>query len=241
MSDFFTTRWSIVIAAGGSAETREIALARLCEAYWQPLYDYVRRQGFDAAAAADLTQDFFAQLLGKNWLDGIEREGAKFRSFLLKSMQWVIADEKRRQVAQKRDYRRTQALQMDWSEAEDRYLHEPATLDVTPEQAFDRQWALTLLDRAMIRLRAETKVGGKEAWFDALCAFLSEEPVAGEYEGVAERFGVSRNAIASAVKRLRARYREIMRSEVAETLVDGNGVDEELHELFAALAGGRSG
>jgi RNA polymerase sigma factor (sigma-70 family) len=235
MSEFHTTRWSIVLAAGGSAESREAALARLCEAYWQPLYEYVRRQGFDPTAAGDLTQDFFAQLLEKNWLDGIEREGARFRSFLLKSMQWIIVDEKRRQGAQKRDCQRTRSLQFDRDQAEGQYLNEPATGEATPEEAYDRQWALTLLDRAMIRLRAETRMAGKEKWFEALCGFLSTEPGAGEYQAISGRFGVSRNAIASAVRRLRARYREIIREEVAETLVDARGVDEEMRELFAAL------
>jgi RNA polymerase sigma factor (sigma-70 family) len=235
MSDFMTTRWSIVLAASGPAESGETALARLCEAYWQPLYEYVRRQGYDATAAGDLTQDFFAHLLEKKWLDGIEREGAKFRSFLLKSMQWVIADDRRRQGAQKRDYRRTQSLNFDPTQAEGQYLKEPATEDATPEQAFDRQWALTLLDRAMIRLRAETTKVGKQLWFDALCGFLSTEPGQGDYEAISQQFGVSRNAIASAVKRLRLRYREMIRSEVADTLVDPAGVEVEMQELFAAL------
>lgn len=235
MSEFLTTRWSIVLAASGSAESCEAALARLCEAYWQPLYDYVRRQGYDATAAGDLTQDFFAHLLEKKWLDGIEREGAKFRSFLLRSMQWVIADDRRRQVVQKRDYRRTLRLQFDREQAEGQYLQEPATEDATPEEAFDRQWALTLLDRAMTRLRLETRQGGKELWFDALCGFLSTEPGAGDYERISQQFAVSRNAIASAVKRLRTRYREMIRYEVADTLVDAGGVEVEMQELFAAL------
>jgi RNA polymerase sigma factor (sigma-70 family) len=235
MSEFVTTRWSLVLAAGGAAETREAALARLCAAYWQPLYEYVRRQGYDATAAGDLTQDFFAQLLEKNWLDGIEREGSKFRSFLLKSMQWIIADDRRRQGAQKRDYRRTQSLHFDRERAEGQYLNEPIALDATPEQAFDRQWALTLLDRAMIRLRKETTQVGKQLWFDALCGFLSTEPGAGDYEEISRQFGVSRNAIASAVKRLRTRYREMIRHEVADTVVDPGGVELEMQELFAAL------
>jgi RNA polymerase sigma factor (sigma-70 family) len=235
MSDFLTTRWSLVLAAGGSAETREMALARLCEAYWQPLYEYVRRHGHDAAAAGDLTQDFFAQLLEKDWLSKIEPKGARFRSYLLQSMQWLMADEKRRRGAQKRDYRRTLSWQLDRESAEGQYLSEPIADDVTPEQAYDRQWALTLLDRAMTRLRAETRMVERETWFDALCGFLSTEPQAGEYEVISKHFGVSRNAIASAVKRLRVRYREMIRSEVAETLADAEGVDEEMAEIFAAL------
>jgi hypothetical protein len=123
----------------------------------------------------------------------------------------------------------------DWEQTEELCPNEPMAGDATPEEAFDRQWALTLLDRAMIRLRAETKMVGKEVWFDALCGFLSTEAQVGEYEAISTRFAVSRNAIASAVKRLRTRYREMIRDEVAETLADARSVDEEMQELFAAL------
>lgn len=146
-----------------------------------------------------------------------------------------MADEKRRQGVQKRDYRRTLNSQLDREYAEGQYLGELMADDATPEQAYDRQWALTLLDRAMTRLRAETRMVEREVWFDALCGFLSTEPQVGEYEVISNHFGVSRNAIASAVKRLRVRYREMIRSEVAETLADAEGVDEEMSEIFAAL------
>lgn len=233
-SNFLTTRWSVVLAAGGDVESRDAALARLCEAYWQPLYAYVRRRGHGPEEARDLTQEFFAQLLEKRWLDGVEREGGKFRSFLLAVMQGVLSGERKKAMAGKRGSG-VSPLSLDWNEAEGCYRIEIASGEDTPERAFDRRWAATVLHRAFQRLQADAAAAGRELLFVALSPFLSAEPEAGDYARLAQETGMSRNAIAAAVKRLRGKYRETIRAEVMDTVESEVRVDEEMQELFAAL------
>lgn len=235
MSDFVTTRWSIVLAAGQPGEARDAALARLCEAYWQPLYLFVRRRGHSPEAAQDLTQEFFARLLEKQWLDGVVPDGGKFRSFLLCAMQRLLIDQHKHTTAEKRGGG-VRPLSLDWAAAEGRFRDEPVT-DDSPERAYDRRWALEVLHRALERLRADAEASGKAALFEALRPFLSAEPEDGAYDAIGRKLGLSRNGVAAAVKRLRARYREMFRAEVAETLADSSRVDAEIAELLAALRG----
>jgi DNA-directed RNA polymerase specialized sigma24 family protein len=232
-NQFMTTRWTVVLAAGGGAgRTREEALTALCQEYWKPVYAYIRWRGEDPEKARDLTQEFFARLLEKDWLAGLEREGAKFRAFLLTAVKRFLAVEHHRETAAKRGGGMT-ALSLDWATAP-----EPASREETPEQAFDHRWTLTVIDRAMGRLRVEAETAGKVALFGEVAEFLSGEPQPGAYESAAAALGMTRAAVMMAVHRLRLRFRELVRLEVAETLADPSNVDDEMRELLAVLRGG---
>lgn len=223
-----------MLAAGGSDPARRaVALEELCRTYWYPLYAYVRRRGNGPEDAQDLTQEFFARLLEKQWLDGIEKNGSRFRSFLLSALNGFLANEYDRATAAKRGGGR-QVLSLDAEQAERRYLLEPATNE-TPARIFERRWALTVLDRALIRLKDETAAAGKARQFDHLNPFLSREPAPNEYASVATELGISSGALGVSVHRLRQRYRELVRAEIANTVADLAQVDAEMRDLFAAL------
>jgi RNA polymerase sigma-70 factor (ECF subfamily) len=230
--DFATTHWSLVLHARGDTSSARTALASLCEAYWYPLYAFVRRQGHHPHDAQDLTQEFFARLLEKDWLQAVERDRGRFRSFLLASMKHFLANEWDRAHALKRGGRITQ-LHLDDDTAEARYRHEPADPAATAEQLYDRRWAHALLDRVLARLREEMVAGGKETQFDALKFCLTGDKSA--YVEVARELGMSEGAVKVAVHRLRERYRALIRSEIAQTVADPTEVDDELRQLFAAL------
>lgn len=234
MSDFATTRWSLVLAAGREGRDRDAALARLCEEYWRPLHAYVRRSVRDSEAARDLTQEFFARLLEKGWLVGLEQDGGRFRSFLLCALRRFLIDQHKHGAAAKRGGG-APVFSLDWASAEGGPAYEPAGREETPERAFDRRWALEVMHRALVRLRAEAEAAQKAEWFAALQPYLAGEPEAGDYERAGAALALSPNAVAAAVRRLRARYRELFRAEVAETLADPARVDEELAHLLAAL------
>jgi DNA-directed RNA polymerase specialized sigma24 family protein len=223
---FHTTRWSVVLAAG---DEQPQALETLCRAYWGPLHAYACWRGHSPDEARDLTQDFFARLLEKNWLDDVKPEGGRFRSFLLTAMQRFLITAYQRSVAQKRG---GGAISIPLEG-----IAEPPALGEgdSPEAAFDRQWARTLLDRAHERLCAEASIA-KVQHFDALERFLSCEPAPGEYESLSSRLGMTKNALAAAVRRLRLRYRDAFRAEVAETVSSSCDVEEEMRALLAALA-----
>jgi RNA polymerase sigma factor (sigma-70 family) len=229
---FLTTRWSLVLKAAQSG-CAEDALEQLCRIYWYPLYVFVRRRGHNPHEAEDLTQEFFARLLERQWLEGIQPEGGRFRSFLLTMLNRFLANEWDRAQARKRGGGQT-FVSLDDLAPEDRFRNEPATRE-TPELAFDRAWAMTMLDRALTTLRQEALTDGRTLQFDLIHPFLSREPGEGEYDRVATELGVSAGAVAVAVHRLRRRYREQVRQEVAETLADPEMLDEELRHLFAAL------
>lgn len=231
---FATTRWSLV-AAAGSRETpraRE-SLARLCQIYWYPLYAYARRRGHAPEDAQDLTQAFFARLLEKNWIAGADRNKGRFRTFLLSAMQNFLADEWDRSRAQKRGGG-VQFVPLDLEAAEQRYATEPAGPD-TPERMFERRWAVALLDHVLTRLREEYEQEGKHALFTSLSPCLVGERTAQPYTELAESLGSTEAAVKSAVHRLRSRYRQMLREEIAGTLESGNDVDDELRHLFAVL------
>ena len=233
---FNTTHWTVVLAAGGTDPQQQLAaLEQLCRTYWYPLYAYVRRRGNAPEDAQDLTQEFFARLLEKQWLEGVEKNGSRFRSFLLNALNGFLANQYDRASAAKRGGGR-QALSLDAEQAEHRYSLEPATNE-TPEKVFDRRWALTVLDRGLGRLKDETTASGKARQFELLNRFLSHEPDAGEYAATAAELGVTAGGVGVSVHRLRQRYRELVRAEIAETVADPAQVDAEMEELFAALRG----
>ncbi len=233
-SGFETTQWSIVLAAGRDATgPARDALATLCDRYWYPVYAYVRRRGHDADEAEDLTQSFFATLLEKRYVGAADPARGRFRSFLLTAVTHFLSNERDRATAAKRGGGRA-IVSLDAETAEGRYRMEPSH-DATPERLFERRWALTLLDRTLGALRAEQERAGHAERFDRLKGFLTGEGGDGGYGVAAADLGLSEGAVKVAIHRLRKRYRELLRAEIAQTLEDTAAVEDELRALFAAL------
>jgi len=232
---FVTTHWSVVLAASRSDSTHaQAALARLCQTYWYPLYAYVRRRGFQAHDAQDLTQEFFARLLEQNWLAQADRERGRFRTFLLAALGHFLANEWDKARAQKRGGA-VQIVPLQLDTAETRYGQEPSD-PVTPEQCFERRWALALLDEVLNRLRDESSAGDQAELFDTLKPCLVGDRQAQPYASLAARLGMTEGAVKVAVHRLRQRYRQLLRQEIAHTVASPGEVDEEMHHLFSVLA-----
>jgi RNA polymerase sigma factor (sigma-70 family) len=232
---FPTTHWSRVVAAGeqpDSPQARE-ALAALCNAYWYPLYAYIRRRGHNAEQAQDLTQDFFAYVLERELLAKADPDRGRFRSFLLAVFARHLANQLDRANAQKRGGGRP-ALSIDARDAEGRYAREPAH-ELTPERIFDRSWALTLLGRVFDQLRREYDDAGRAAVFEELRTVLTRGPESGSHATIAGRLGISEGAVRVAVHRLRRRYGVLLRQEIAATVDDPGEIDDEIRSLFAAL------
>jgi RNA polymerase sigma-70 factor (ECF subfamily) len=232
-SHFATTHWSIVLAARDRAEPgADDALASLCDLYWYPLYCYVRRCGHSADETPDLTQEFFARLLEKDFLAIVDPAKGKFRSFLLATCKHFLANERDRKRALKRGGGRT-IQSLDAIDAEGRYRTEPTT-GLTPEQLFERRWALALLQQVMGRLRADFESKGKGATFDHLRGFLVGEKGSG-YRSAAKALGLSEAAVKVQVHRLRQKYRELLYEEIGRTVGSPAEIEEEIRSLFAAL------
>lgn len=235
--NFPTTRWSCVVSAGAADAVRaRDSLEELCTAYWYPTYVYIRRRGYDAEQARDLTQDFFVRLLEKGVLSEADPNRGRFRSFLRTVCAHFLANRSDWARAQKRGGGRT-FLPLDASDAEARYGLELSS-SLTPEKIFDRSWALTLLGRVLDRLGREYDEAGKAATFQALRGMLAGEPELGSYAELATRLGATEGAVRVAAHRLRRRYGELLRSEIAATLAEPAEVDGEIRELFAALEPG---
>jgi RNA polymerase sigma-70 factor (ECF subfamily) len=231
---FPTTHWSRVVAAGDRAatEARE-ALAELCRAYWYPLYAFVRRQGHGPDDAQDLVQGFFASLLERDGLAALDRDRGRFRSFLRAACAHYLSNRRDHDRALKRGGDRA-IVSIDTAEAEGRYGREPAH-DLDAERLFERRWAMTLLERAVVRLRAEMDRAGKAPLFDRLQPALAGEPGADRYATIARALGTTEAAVKAAATRLRRRYREVLREEIARTVADPAAIDEEVRSLFVAL------
>jgi RNA polymerase sigma factor (sigma-70 family) len=228
------TRWSVVLAATrkDSAESAA-ALEAICRAYWYPLYAYVRRCGQSPHDAQDLTQEFFCRLLEKRWLDSADPGKGRLRTFLIVMLKNFMSNEWRRASAQRRGGGQDQA-QFDTAFAESLYAADTSSL--APDDTFDRQWALTLLNLTVERLRAEFAAAGKPGDFEALKGCLMAERGKIDYPAVAQGLGVNEGAARVAAHRLRKRFREVYREEITQTLADGADVDGELRHLAAALA-----
>jgi RNA polymerase sigma factor (sigma-70 family) len=235
---FVTTHWSRVVTASRSDTTSaQAALEKLCQTYWHPLYAYVRRRGYGVEDAQDLTQAFFAKLLERQWLADAEREKGKFRTFLLTAMERFLANEWDKAKALKRGGGRANVpIQLDT--AETRYGVEPPD-NRTPEQAFEYHWAVTLLDEVLKRLQDEYRQRGQEAVFASLKPALVGEREGQPYAELARQLNMGESAVKVAVHRLRQRYRELLRAEIAETLASPEEVDAEMRYLFGVLARGR--
>jgi RNA polymerase sigma-70 factor (ECF subfamily) len=234
-ASFNSTHWSVVLAASheGSAQCSE-ALEQLCRAYWYPLYTFVRRRGYQAEEAQDLTQSFFARLLDKNYLRAVDRSKGKFRSFLLAALEHFLANEWRRACARKRGGG-AMFISFDDDSAEQQYL-QFAAANLSPAEVFEQQWATALLERVLSRLRAEFAAAGKEQPFEDLKIFLTGEKRRESYSELAPKLGTSEAALKMAVSRMRHRYAELLREEIANTVSRPDEVEEELRALFAALS-----
>jgi RNA polymerase sigma-70 factor (ECF subfamily) len=235
---FATTHWSLIVAArGGEAAQARAALADLCRAYWYPLYAYIRRQGHAADEAQDLTQEFFARLLEKDFLATLDPGKGKFRSFLLTACKHFLVNERERAHAQKRGGGRP-LVSLDFGDAEARYGREPGH-SLTAERLFERRWALDLLNQVLARLRGEYEATGKGRLFECLKGRLTGDAGAPHARAAAE-LGLSEGAVKVAVHRLRKRYRELLREEIAHTVDDPGQVEDEIRALFAALGPDKS-
>jgi RNA polymerase sigma factor (sigma-70 family) len=231
--DFPTTLWTVVLHAGRDEPGQvRAALAQLCQAYWHPLYSFVRRRGYSPHDAEDLTQAFFAHLLEKHGLERVDPELGRFRTFLLASLKNFLANDWDRAHARKRGGGQT-IVSLDQESVESRYQHEPSH-EMTPERHFERQWAMSLLDQVLDALGAEYYAEGKGALFEELKPGIIGQP--GGYADMAARLQRSEGAIKVAVHRLRRRYRELMRARIAATVGEG-AVDDELRHLLAVLGG----
>jgi RNA polymerase sigma factor (sigma-70 family) len=234
---FATTRWSVVLAAGtdlGSTGARE-ALTTLCETYWYPLYAFLRGRGHRADEAEDLTQAFFARVIEKHAFQHADPARGRFRSFLLTSLTHFAANEHDREMAKKRGGD-SLILALELETAEGRFQLEPSS-DETPERIFDRRWALTLLDRVINKLRTEMIQRGRQSLFDALKVYLTGDAPQLSYAETASALGVSETSIKVAVHRLRKRFRELLRDEIAHTVSSPEEIEDELAHLRASLTG----
>lgn len=234
---FATTRWTAVRAAGqGSGPQSEEALERICASYWFPLYAYIRRRGHPKEDAEDLTQGFLTRLLANNPFGGLDPERGRFRSFLLGALKHYLANERDRSRSLKRGGGMVH-LSLDQGEAEAQFQAAAAETGQNPDRVFDREWALALLAAVIGRLEAECSMEGRARQFDELRVFLTVAKGARPYASPARALGMEEGAARVAVHRLRGRYRELLRQEIARTLADPAQADEEMRALFAALAG----
>jgi RNA polymerase sigma-70 factor (ECF subfamily) len=235
---FTPTHWSVVLAAAGHSDSTHArdALEKLCRNYWVPIYAFVRRQGHNPPDAQDLTQEFFARLLEKNYLAGADRTKGRFRSFLLASLKHFLANEWDKANAQKRGGGRV-PISIDAAAVETSFGAELAD-QLTADKIFERRWALALLDQVLRRLRDEYTRDGKEKQFEQLKQTLTEASRSVPYSEIAARLGISEGAVKVAVHRLRQRYRELLRAEIADTVAGADEVEDEIRNLFAALANG---
>ncbi|MBE0540500.1 MAG: sigma-70 family RNA polymerase sigma factor [Verrucomicrobia bacterium] len=231
---FATTHWSVVLQAGQEETAAGFAaLEKLCRTYWFPLFAFIRRLGYAEADAKDLTQQFFGQLLARRDFQSVDARKGKFRTFLLAALRNFLANQRDHAQAVKRGGGRI-IISLDSLAPEEFQRWEPAS-DLSPDILFDQRWAVTLLAEAVQRLREEMEAHGKSAQFEALKSFLTQDPEAGEYAAVATRLNSSSQTVAVTVHRLRQRYRELVRAEIARTVSSPLEVEEEMRELFAAL------
>jgi RNA polymerase sigma factor (sigma-70 family) len=232
---FVTTHWSVVLAAQEmDSPPARAALEKLCQTYWYPLYAFARRKNYDPEDAKDLTQEYFARLLGKNYLESVGPQRGKFRTFLLTSFSHFLANEWDRTQTQKRGGGCIH-ISLNDDSGEDRYRAEPIT-DLSPEKLFDRHWAVALLEQTLKLLESEAVAAGKGSLFQALRNLITERGEAGDYAALAKQFGMSEGSLRVAAHRLRQRYRELLLAEIANTVSNPQEADEELRQLMSAFA-----
>jgi RNA polymerase sigma factor (sigma-70 family) len=233
---FVTTQWSLILCAGNTASTdASEALEHLCRTYWYPLYAYVRRKGHAPADAQDLTQDFFARFLGREYLKLVDRNRGRFRTFLLSSLNHFLVNEWRKTRTVKRGGTH-QIVSLDERTAEGRYLAEPID-ELSPDRIYEKRWAVALLEAVMMRLRDDYACTGKQPLFDTLKFHVWGDAKMESYNALSGQLGMSEGAVRVAVHRLRERFRDLLRDEVGRTVESPAEIDEELRELVATLRG----
>ncbi len=234
--EFPPTLWTLVSEAQDESEAgSQVALAKLCEMYWYPLYAFVRRTGCSPHDAEDITQGFFSELLRKGYLDGVCAEKGRLRSFLRVSMKHYLSNWRTRARAKKRGGDQTH-FSIDQAAAEERYHYEPADA-LTPEVLFDRHWALTLMHNARLRLRREYAARGKVELFTALAGILSTREATQPYARIAERFEMTPENVRTTAVRMRKRYKELLEEEILETVNSPEEAAEELRHLLGVFGG----
>jgi RNA polymerase sigma-70 factor (ECF subfamily) len=235
-AQFTTTHWSVVLAArDGHTPESSAALEKLCRAYWYPLYAHIRRRGYPEEEAKDLTQELFQRLLERQFLSGLLREGGRFRSFLLTALDHFLTEHWHRSRAQKRGGGQP-IISIDAPTAEERYRLEPRD-ERTPEIIYEYRWAMTLLDQVLCRLQQEFSEAGKHELFNQLRTYLVEGATEMSYAEGARRLGMSEAALRKAVERLRLRYQELFRQEIAHTVTSPAEVEDELRHLQTVMRG----
>lgn len=235
-NQFASTRWTHVLAAANPEHPEtQAALGSLCETYWPPLYSYVRRRGYGPDDAEDITQGFFARLLRLDSLARVRKEKGRFRAFLLAAMKHYLADERDRERAVKRGAQLVVSLEA--GEAETHFQNEPADPALAPDRAFDRAWAIAVLDGVTAQLGRDYADSGQAKLFEALNFCLTGARSEMPYSEIASRLLMSESAVRVAIHRMRSRYREILRTKIADTINSPEEVDDELRHLYRALAG----
>ena len=230
---FTTTHWSVVLTAQGDSPAAQAALEKLCRTYWWPLYGFVRRNGYTPEEAQDLTQGFFALLLERRDFDAVRKEKGRLRSYLLTSLKHFLAKARRRELTLKRGEGRA-LVPLDELIAREHADLEPAD-NLTADKIYERRWALTLLEQVLTRLESEYRSAGNEKLFDCLKEFLSDEPGRRSQAEVGAELGITENAVKQAFHRLRQRYRQLLRDEIAQTVAVLGDVEDELRHFISVL------
>jgi RNA polymerase sigma factor (sigma-70 family) len=230
---FATTHWSVVLAAQGPSPAAQAALEKLCRTYWRPIYGFVRRQGIGPEEAEDLTQGFFALLLERRDLNAVRKEKGRLRSYLLTSLKHFLMNEHSRAMAIKRGEGQ-RLIPLDQLHQRERVGFEPADTS-TADQIYERRWALALLDQVLTRLGDEYRADGNTILFERLKALLTEEADRPSQAQIANELGMTENAVKQAFHRLRERYRQLLREEIAHTVMAPGDIEDELRHLIAVL------
>jgi RNA polymerase sigma factor (sigma-70 family) len=234
---FASTHWSVVLAARESDKPSAAeALEKLCRTYWPPLYAFIRREGHSEAEAKDLTQEFFLRLIDREFLQRLRHQQGKFRSFLLTFLKNFLLEQRGKGKAQKRGGGKI-IVSLDELSQDGSYLHEPVD-HFSPDQVFERRWAQTIFQVTLNRLREEYASAGKGDLFDVLKDFQPREGGGSSYAKIGARFGMTEAAVKSTVQRMRARHRELLRREIANTVTRPDEIDEEIRHLREALSAG---
>jgi RNA polymerase sigma-70 factor (ECF subfamily) len=232
--EFPSTHWSIVLNAGtGPATVAREALEKLCRVYWYPLYGFIRRQGRSPEDAQDLTQEFFARFLEQETFRRADADRGRFRTFLLACLKHFLVSDWRKATAAKRNA--GPLVSLDQDEAEERYQAEPSD-QLAPDKVFEKRWAAALLEQVLRRLGQEYAAQGKQQLFEKLKLNLWGNRDVAPYAELAPQLGLSEGALKVAVHRLRQRYLEMLRSEVAQTLANPADVDDELRHLIQVMS-----
>jgi DNA-directed RNA polymerase specialized sigma24 family protein len=230
---FTTTHWSVVLEAQGESPAAQQALDKLCRTYWRPIYGFVRRQGINPEEAKDLTQGFFALLLERRDLDAVRREKGRLRSYLLTSLKHFLTNERHRAMAIKRGAGQQLIPLQDLRERERIGFEHTETL--AADQIYESRWALSLLDQVLTRLREEYRAAGNVPLFDRLQKSLTNEPNRASPADIGREFEMTESAVRQASYRLRQRYRQLLREEIAHTVMAPADIEDELRHLIAVL------